>query len=214
AGWHVATCQPAHLPTSPFSPLDAFAFPPMNLLAAWRKVIEVSHRVRPMFNGATPVAPAVWQQGDLVLRRFSFAHDADVVCSFQYDTYTLNFPGFVVDKRFLNAFRHDLRRAVDDPMHGVFVLEQGGRIVGFLWVVAYENGWTGERYGYVNNVYVIPEARGQGLGRLMMEFTEQHFRQRGITRIRLTVTASNEAAVNLYKSQGYITARYEMEKNI
>ncbi len=186
----------------------------MNLLAAWRKMIGVTNRVRPASGGMRPVAPVAWQQGDLVLRQFSFAHDADIVCSFQHDTYTLNFPGFVVDQRFLNAFRHDLRRAVDDPTHGVFVLEKSGRVVGFLWIVTYENGWTGEHYGYVNNVYVAPEARGQGLGRLMMDYTEKHFRQRGITRIRLTVTANNDAAVNLYKSQGYVTARYEMEKNL
>jgi ribosomal protein S18 acetylase RimI-like enzyme len=186
----------------------------MNLLTAWRKIVGFPSPMRPTAERVRSVAPIVWQQGDMMLRKFSYAYDVDVVCSFQQDNYTLNFPGFVVDHRFLNSFRQDLRRAVDDPTHGVFVVEKRGDIVGFLWLVTYENGWTGENYGYVNSVYVSPEARGEGIGRLLMEHTENYFRQRNICRIRLTVTASNDVAVHLYTSQGYTIARYEMEKNL
>ena len=88
------------------------------------------------------------------------------------------------------------------------------KIVGFLWVVLCQNNWTHERYGYINNLYVAPGRRGQGLGGDLMRQAEEWFRTRGVRRLRLTVTASNEAAVALYQKSGYRTARWEMEKEI
>ena len=81
-------------------------------------------------------------------------------------------------------------------------------------IVACENSWTNERYGYVNNVYVAPALRGQNLGAELMLHADDFFRGRGIHRLRLTVTAANEAATALYHSNGYRVTRWEMEKEI
>ena len=116
-------------------------------------------------------------------------------------------------RQFRSRVRHDLRRAALDPHHGIFVLDEG-ELVGFLWLVICENTWTGERYGYVNNLYVALQRRGAGLSREMMTQAEKWFRENRIKRARLTVTTSNAAACKLYEKCGYQTARWEMEKEL
>lgn len=164
-------------------------------------------------------------EGRIGLRAFDFDADADAVCSFQEETYALNFPDFRYTTSFAEAFRYDLRRAWLDPNHGIFVLDDGrenlsknrqkiGNIAGFLWVVICHNNWSGERYGYVNNVYVPPSRRGSGLSKELVKQGEEWFRSRSIKRVRLTVTETNEAAIAVYRSCGYAVDRWEMEKTL
>jgi ribosomal protein S18 acetylase RimI-like enzyme len=160
-----------------------------------------------------PALRWVGSAGRIALRTFDFLADSNVIASWQSDTYSLNFPGFRYTENFDSAFRHDLRRASLDPNHGLFVLD-GGALCGFLWLVVCENSWTGERYGYVNNIYVEPSQRGAGLGKALMEQAETWFLSRRVKNVRLTVTASNEAACRLYQSCGYNISRHEMEKEI
>lgn len=160
-----------------------------------------------------PALRWVGEGSRIALREFDFGRDADAVCSWQQETYSLNFPDFRYTDGFASAFRHDLRRGALDPNHSIFVLDDGSAI-GFLWLVICENTWTGERYGYVNNVYLVPSQRGQGLAREMMSHAERWFRSRGINRARLTVTSSNAIACRLYEECGYKTTRWEMEKEL
>jgi ribosomal protein S18 acetylase RimI-like enzyme len=74
--------------------------------------------------------------------------------------------------------------------------------------------WTNERYGYINNLYVAPGKRGQGLASTLLEFSNGWFKKNRIKKLRLTVTASNEAACHLYEKGGFHIARWEMEKEI
>lgn len=155
--------------------------------------------------------------GRVALRPFDFDADAAAVCSFQPETYAVNFPDFRHTPAFASAFRHDLRRACLDPHNGLFVLDDGrerDNIIGFLWAGIFQNNWTGERYGYINNLYVTPQRRSQGLGYELMKQADDFFRSRGIKRVRLTVTAANASAVALYENSGFKVQRWEMEKEL
>jgi ribosomal protein S18 acetylase RimI-like enzyme len=165
-----------------------------------------------------PVLRWIGPDHRVALRSFCFEADAAAVCDFQEETYALNFPDYHFTRGFAQAFRHDLRRATLDGHHGLFVLDErdGGDalLIGFLWLVVCENNWTGERYGYVNNVYIAPSRRGQGLGLELMQQTDEWFRSRGVHRVRLTVTSTNAAAAALYERSGFRITRWEMEKEI
>lgn len=50
---------------------------------------------------------------------------------------------------------------------------------------------------------VTPAARGQGLGRLMMDFLHAAARQQGAKRVRLRVGQDNITALSLYQRCGY-----------
>jgi ribosomal protein S18 acetylase RimI-like enzyme len=160
-------------------------------------------------------------EGRIALRAFDFDADVETICSFQPETYGLNFPDFHYSADFATAFRHDLRRAVLDPYNGLFVLDDGretktknGHLLGFLWIVVCRNNWTGERYGYINNIYIAPSRRGQGLGEELLRQADEWFRSRGVKTVRLTVTSSNGGAIALYEKSGYHVQRWEMEKEL
>lgn len=166
----------------------------------------------------SPALRWVGAAGRIALRAFDFAADADAIGAFQRETYGLNFPDFKWSESFASAFRHDLRRASLDGHHGLFVLDSGTganeRITGFLWVVICQNSWTRDRYGYVNNIYISPSCRNQGLGKALLSQGDNWFRAKGVHRIRLTVTATNEAARHLYEESGFKLTRYEMDKEL
>lgn len=55
----------------------------------------------------------------------------------------------------------------------------------------------------VEDVFVHESARGQGLGRALMEAAEARARERGARRMELDVNERNEAALALYASLGF-----------
>jgi len=61
-------------------------------------------------------------------------------------------------------------------------------------------GW---RSGAIQNVGVVPEHRGLGLGRALLLQSLHGFRQRGLKRVFLEVTAENRPAIELYARIGF-----------
>ena len=59
------------------------------------------------------------------------------------------------------------------------------------------------RMGAIQNVGVISEHRGCGLGRALVLQSLHGFRSSGVRRVYLEVTANNEPAVELYRSMGF-----------
>ena len=63
------------------------------------------------------------------------------------------------------------------------------------------------RLGSIQNVGIVPDHRGLGLGRALVIKSLSGFRDFGLKRVYLEVTAINELAVNLYKSIGFQLVR-------
>jgi len=60
-----------------------------------------------------------------------------------------------------------------------------------------------EDVGHVTQICVAPEHRGKGLGKALMRECAKNLAQRGFQMLTLTVTASNQNAVGLYKDLGF-----------
>ena len=65
-------------------------------------------------------------------------------------------------------------------------------------------------FGYVETVYVLPEQRGKGLSKIIVNYIFNYFLSNGINKTRLEVWELNKCAVELYKSFFY----NEVEKNL
>ncbi|MEZ6122773.1 MAG: N-acetyltransferase [Planctomycetaceae bacterium] len=61
--------------------------------------------------------------------------------------------------------------------------------------------------GAIQNIGVIPEHRGNGLGRAVLLKAIEGFRQAGYSTVSLEVTARNSIAVSLYRSLGFRVTR-------
>lgn len=58
---------------------------------------------------------------------------------------------------------------------------------------------------HLDNIAVCPERRRQGIGRQLIIYMLDYLKHIGIKKITLEVRISNTAAINLYKSLGFVT---------
>ncbi len=85
---------------------------------------------------------------------------------------------------------------LENDLSCYIVAEESGSIAGYCGVhIIY-----GE--GHITNVAVLPEYRKRGIGRGLLEAM---FHETGLEYYTLEVRVSNESAINLYKSMGFLT---------
>ncbi|WP_341274481.1 GNAT family N-acetyltransferase [Synechococcus elongatus] len=85
---------------------------------------------------------------------------------------------------------------------GVFwVLEQGDRLVGTG--AFYPLPMRGEGATEIRKMYLLPEVRGQGLGRALLQRLEQAIAEAGYRQIWIETSSLLKEAVRLYESAGY-----------
>lgn len=121
------------------------------------------------------------------------AEVADLLDRFQaeFDEYT---PGAeVIAAGVRRHITHDL---------SVFLLAGPDR-VGVAQLRFREYLLTGEPVCYLEELYVVPESRGRGHGRALVEAALTAARARGATTIELGTASSDTAARGLYESLGF-----------
>ena len=102
----------------------------------------------------------------------------------------------------------DFRFAKSSPGSDVLVgVDEAGRIRAAVMV-----GHDGHR-GWLYYVAADPTARGEGLGRRMVEAAEDWLRQRDVTKAQLLVLQTNMEVVTFYEHLGFeVTPRVLMSK--
>ncbi len=81
-----------------------------------------------------------------------------------------------------------------------WVVEQHGKLVG---TAAYYPIHRGTRAVEIRKMYLLPVARGQGLGRFLLEQLEGAIAARGFEQIWIETASVLQEAVKLYESNGY-----------
>lgn len=102
-----------------------------------------------------------------------------------------------------------LRECADDLSCGkasVAVIEWAGEVVAFCKVDI-----VGDR-GYLDELAVLPDYRGQGLGSRLMDWADSLFAERGVHRVELLVVVGNEGARRFYERHGFLPAVLEMRR--
>lgn len=135
--------------------------------------------------------------------------DADMICGYKKESVRLNFPECdFFDKMFRAHLLRQLRLKPDT----VKVIEADGKVAGYIWFRII--GSSVGTYGRIEHIFVDQGFRKQGIGKRLMKAAEDHFRSKGMKKVKLTVTSENKAAVSLYERIGYETKRYVMEKDL
>ncbi|MEO0868203.1 MAG: GNAT family N-acetyltransferase [Cyanobacteria bacterium J06642_11] len=82
-----------------------------------------------------------------------------------------------------------------------WVVEQAGTVVG---TAAYHPIEKGDRAVEIRKMYLLPEVRGQGLGRFLLGQLESAIAARGFKEIWIETATALKAAVAMYESSGYL----------
>ena len=86
------------------------------------------------------------------------------------------------------------------------VLEDETGVVGFAYLSSYYACEVGGVNMMLEEIFIIPEARGKGYGTEFFRWMEKTFPE--VRRFRLEVTEANQEAVRLYEHLGYQFIRY------
>jgi ribosomal protein S18 acetylase RimI-like enzyme len=90
-----------------------------------------------------------------------------------------------------------------NPDHALFVAELYGTAAGCLLLWTVEDYFTGGRHAHISVIATTRQAEGRGVGRALMQHAEEWARERGHTRITLSVFEGNRRAQQLYERSGY-----------
>lgn len=109
-----------------------------------------------------------------------------------------------------DTVRDSIAAALQDPHKGrYFVAEDGGALLGSLYVTYEWSDWTGGWYWWIQGVYVVPERRGEGIYRAMYHAVHDAAAEEGdVKRIRLYVEKDNEAGLATYRALGMVEEPY------
>ena len=110
---------------------------------------------------------------------------------------------------------YNLRAYIENPDISVVVAEQKNELIasGYALVKknkAYKNP---EYYVLLGFMYVIPEQRGAGVNKIIIDYLLNWGKSRGYSEFQLDVYAQNESAIRAYKKAGFTFETFTMRIN-
>jgi GNAT superfamily N-acetyltransferase len=98
----------------------------------------------------------------------------------------------------------DLAAALFDPAPAVFahLAEVDDQVIGMaVWFVTFST-WTGRHGIWLEDLFVLPDARGRGAGLALLAALAAECRRRGYRRLEWSVLDWNTPALDFYRSWG------------
>jgi ribosomal protein S18 acetylase RimI-like enzyme len=108
-----------------------------------------------------------------------------------------------------------LPEGVATPLHTLVIVENAaGTPVGNAWVGPDPHRAEGADAAWLYDINVYPQARRSGYGSAILAEVEALVVRDGKTRLSLNVVGTNEAAIALYRKNGYAVTTMQMSKAI
>lgn len=100
---------------------------------------------------------------------------------------------------------YDIRALMESPDVELAVAELDGRLIasGYARIEKAESYYQHSHHAYLGFMYVVPEHRGKGVIKLIIEALYAWSRERGVNEVRLEVYSNNTAAIRAYEKAGF-----------
>jgi len=101
---------------------------------------------------------------------------------------------------------YDLEKMIVAPHIQLLVAEQSRKIIasGYARIESAARPYLKhDRHAYLGFMYVVPECRGRGINRLIVEQLKIWSAAQGVTELLLEVYAANEGAIRAYEKAGF-----------
>ena len=93
----------------------------------------------------------------------------------------------------------------DDQHSTLLAMDDEGEAVGVLTLVESLALYAGGRIGVVNELYVVPEYRSEGVGKLLLDAAKELGEQRGWVRLEVTTPGEDYAkTLRFYEREGFM----------
>lgn len=93
------------------------------------------------------------------------------------------------------------------------IATEGNNLMGWILIGTSKDQFTEKICGFIYELYVLDEFRGNGISKQLMETGIDHFKQDGYSEVRLSVYAGNQAN-KLYEKLGFKNRTITMSMTI
>lgn len=111
---------------------------------------------------------------------------------------------------------YDLEKMISAASVEIVVAESAGEIIGCGYASIEESKpyLTHRQHSYLGFMYVVPEHRGKGVNRQIIDKLKRWSISNGVTQMRLEVFAGNPAAIKAYEKVGFAARLLEMTARV
>jgi len=106
------------------------------------------------------------------------------------------------------------KKAIKNKNGCLFIAEKNGQKIGYIDGGKKDISYRKSRYFEINDMGVIPEKRGQGIGKLLLQAATKWVKKNGYQRIYINCYAKNKKALSFYQRSGYSEIDICLEKKI
>ncbi len=107
----------------------------------------------------------------------------------------------VVEKaKLLKDNKKNLKLFLNDDTYRYLLCKKDNKLIGYIFM-SFGDIYVGE--GYINEVYVIPEERRNGISKLLLNQAIDWLKFQNCKTIDITVNRNNKVALTLYKNYGF-----------
>lgn len=89
------------------------------------------------------------------------------------------------------------------PLARAWLIHELDRVVGYTVLGLGFGIEYGGADAFVDDLYLVPDARGRGLGKIVLDLLETQARDLGLAALFLVVDPENTPALRLYRRQGF-----------
>jgi ribosomal protein S18 acetylase RimI-like enzyme len=147
---------------------------------------------------------------DWQIRKFQ-EKDISLYLEGEIASFQASYPGISINEQIKSEFKNSLLKNIELKNVACYTLEE---IDPVAFVVIGSQHFLNAPVGYIENIYVKPDARRKGYGRVLLKQASTHLKNEGISSLELDVTAFQEEAKSLYESEGFSVIGFRMGKSI